>query len=191
MHLYCDESGGTKARGVFLVAAVRLEPSVARRAIKSFRKATGWEGEVKGHRMNSGQQRILFDLAFAAPAAAAVVVCDARTPLGGWAVGAQTEADLYPELVIEACTVMIAAAPKGVPCSAVTADGGRYTKAIRDRQRKRVEGALRELLAAPPACSEWSISGRAMPFRGCRSRTWSGVRSTGTCSCRGRGPRRR
>jgi hypothetical protein len=65
-------------------------------------------------------------------------------------VGAQTEADLYPELVIEACTGVIAAAPGGVPCSAVTADGGRYTKAVRDRQRKRVEGALRELLAAPP-----------------------------------------
>ncbi len=151
MHLYCDESGGTDG-DLFCVSALRLDPRHAERALKSFRRSVGWEGEVKGHALDTNARQLLLDLTFKTPGAAAVVVCDSRTSLGGWAAGTIVpEPRLRRELLTEACVLAMADVP-GTPCVGVTIDGGRYTKAVLSDERAHLEGVLRArgLLTAPP-----------------------------------------
>lgn len=151
MHLYCDESGGTDGE-LFCVSALRLDPRLAERALKSFRRRVGWEGEVKGHALDSKSRRLLLDLTFKTPGAAAVVVCDSRTSFGGWAASTLVpEARLRRELVVEACVLSMADVP-GTPCAGVTIDGGRYTKAVLAEERAYIECVLSQLgvLTSPP-----------------------------------------
>lgn len=142
MHLYCDESGGTDGE-LFCVSALRLDAREAERALRSFRKSTGRTGEVKGHGLDGEERRLLLDLTFRAPGTAAVVMCDSRTALGGWAAKTLApEASLRYELLTEACTVALAGAPPWA-CQGVIIDGGRYQEKVLREERQRLEGALR------------------------------------------------
>jgi hypothetical protein len=141
-YIFCDESGGSDAaNSVFLVSAIAILPADAQRLIKSFRKATGHAGEVKGHRLASPARAIVFDLlARQAEIAASVVICRRSDPIGGWAMGCLPEIDLYGHLLSEACLA--------IPCLdralhvTVTPDGGRYKKFHLDPLRRRVAEAV-------------------------------------------------
>lgn len=150
MHLYCDESGGTDG-DLFCVSALRLEPREVERALKVFRRQTSWEGEVKGHALHAEQRLLLLELAFKTPSAAAVVVCDARTMLGGWAASTLVpEAMLRRELLSEACILAMEDLPRAT-CAGVTADGGRYTRKVLAEERTHLETVLRERGLLPQA----------------------------------------
>lgn len=103
MHVFCDESGGTgRDDSLFLVAAVALTAGEATRIMKSFRKATGLRGEVKGSRLTLDQRSLFFDLVKrSGTPAISVAYCSGMLPLGNWALGAVKDADLWAELVIE------------------------------------------------------------------------------------------
>lgn len=150
MILYCDESGGTDG-DLFCVSAFRIDPQEAARALKSFRRRTGHQGEVKGHRLLPAERVLLLDLAFRAPGAAAVVACDGRTPLGGWAASTLLpESTLRRELLTEACIQVLGNGPDS-PCQGVVVDGGRYPNAVLEAERLHLDLTLRThgLLTAP------------------------------------------
>ena len=105
VQVFCDESGGSDpANAAFLVAAVAIPAADATRLVKSFRKATGFTGEIKGHRFSFAQRATFLDLlAKQRDAVSVVVACQRRTAVGGWAMGALREAELYGLLLAEAC----------------------------------------------------------------------------------------
>lgn len=128
MQIFCDESGGTDpANDLFLAAAVAISSNGATRLLKSFRKATGWKGgEVKGHRLTPEQRRVFFDLLTRQEDLGSVVVsCSRRMPVGGWAMEALSELELYGYLLREACVGLVPATSRHVT---ITPDGGRYKK---------------------------------------------------------------
>lgn len=129
MQIFCDESGGADpANELFLVAAVVLPPAGAKRLLKSFCKAVRWKGaEVKGHSLAPGQRRVFFDLLNREAELGSVVVsCGRRDPLGGWAMAALAESELYGHLLREACSGLAGA---GAGPLTITPDGGRYKRA--------------------------------------------------------------
>lgn len=129
MQIFCDESGGTDpANELFLAAAVVLPASGATRLLKSFRKAARWGGaEVKGHLLTPGQRRVFSDLLGRQDELGSVVVgYGRRDPVGGWAMGALPEPELYGHLLQEACPGLVRPASRHVT---ITPDGGRYKKA--------------------------------------------------------------
>lgn len=128
MQVFCDESGGADpANDLFLVAAVAIPPAAATRLLKSFRKAAAWKGgEVKGHRLGPEQRRVFFDLLMRQEGLGSVVVsCSRRSLVGGWAMGALSEVELYGHLLREACVALVPAASRQVT---ITPDGGRYKR---------------------------------------------------------------
>jgi hypothetical protein len=131
MQIFCDESGGTDAgKDLFVVAAVAIDGGAAGRLLKSFRKATRIAGEIKGSTLGLVQRRLFFDLLAREPAAmAAVRMCSRAEALGGWAMDALHEADLYGHLLGEACCAL----PPLAGSVTVTPDGGRYKKALYER----------------------------------------------------------
>lgn len=103
MHVFCDESGGVgKDDEVFLAAAVPLTAGEATRIMKTFRKATGLRGEVKGSKLHSPQRRLFFDIIgkSAAPAMS-LVYCSRSNPIGSWAFASMTEHELWSDLISE------------------------------------------------------------------------------------------
>ncbi len=128
MQIFCDESGGTDpANDLFLAATVAIPLTGATRLLKSFRKATRWTGgEVKGHRLTPEQRRVFFDLFCREDDLGSIVVsCSRRTLVGGWAMGALSEIELYGHLLREACVDLVPATSQHVT---ITPDGGRYKK---------------------------------------------------------------
>lgn len=106
LHVFLDESGGADAANdTFLAAAVGISPHDAARLLRSYRKATKTTGEVHGHQLDRRQRGIFLDL-LAREAAAAVVVCQQRERLGGWAMSELPEVDLYGHLLAEACAAL-------------------------------------------------------------------------------------
>ena len=105
VQVFCDESGGSdSANAAFLVAAVAISTADAIRLVKSFRKATGFTGEIKGHRFSFAQRATFLGLlAKQSDAVSVVVACQRRDAVGGWAMGALPEAELYSLLLSEAC----------------------------------------------------------------------------------------
>ncbi len=106
MGIFCDESGGSDpSNNAFVVVAVAMAPSDATRLIKSFRKATGVVGEVKGHGLALPQRRVFFELLLQEADALSAAVASRRSePVGGWAMRALPEVVLYEHLLAEALT---------------------------------------------------------------------------------------
>ncbi|MBK1665263.1 hypothetical protein CKO38_14620 [Rhodospirillum rubrum] len=129
MQVFCDESGGSDAANTsFVLAAVSIGSTEAGRLMKSFRKATGLLGEIKGHRLDIRQRKIFFDLLCKERhAQSAAVAANRWQALGLWAMGALPEVDLYGHLLIEACWPLVGhSLARRVT---ITPDGGRYKKA--------------------------------------------------------------
>jgi hypothetical protein len=62
-HIFRDESGGSdRANNAFLASAVVIAPAEAHWLIKSLRKATRIDGEIKGRRLMPEQRSIFFGL---------------------------------------------------------------------------------------------------------------------------------
>ncbi|WP_448204442.1 DUF3800 domain-containing protein [Azospirillum sp. sgz302134] len=103
MHVFCDESGGTgRDDSVFLVAAVSLTAGEATRVMKSFRKATGLRGEVKGSRLTDKERKLFFEvLKKNSVPPVSVVYCSGLETLGNWALGTLDGPDLWAELIVE------------------------------------------------------------------------------------------
>lgn len=103
MHVFCDESGGTgRDDSLFLVAAVALTAREATHIMKSFRKATGLRGEVKGSRLTDKDRKIFFDILDRSPLSkASVVFCRGLDRLGSWALSALEDHELWAELIVE------------------------------------------------------------------------------------------
>ena len=147
LHVFLDESGGTSpADDIFLVAAVAIAPGDAVRLVKSFRKATRAVGELHGHQLDTRQRAIFLGL-LARETASVVVACRRRDPLGGWAMSALPEADLYGHLLAEACAGLPGYG--GTDQLAVTPDGGRYPRARLDRVRAALAVSLAAHHAGP------------------------------------------
>lgn len=128
--VFCDESGGSDAaNAVFLTAAVAISTADATRLLKSFRKASGVTGEVKGHRLAFEERAVFVDLlAKQSGTVSAIVTCCSRLDaVGGWAMGALPEVVLYRHLLAEACLAL----PNldAVGHLTVTPDRPRYKKA--------------------------------------------------------------
>lgn len=95
------------------MAAVVIQPADAVRLVKSFRKATGFPGEIKGSKLTITQRAAFLGLLARQPDAASVaVVGQRRTAIGGWAMGVLTEVELYGHLLTEACVAL-----PGLGCS--------------------------------------------------------------------------
>lgn len=146
--VFCDESGGSDAaNAVFLTAAVAISAAHATRLLKSFRKATGLDGEVKGHRIALGQRAIFVDLLAKQPdVVSAVVACSRLDAVGGWAMGALPEVELYRHLLAEACVAL-----PGLDTArhlTVTPDRPRYKKSQVEPVRA---GLTRAVAARHPA----------------------------------------
>ena len=127
--VFCDESGGSDAaNAVFLTAAVAISPANATRLLKSFRKATGVTGEIKGHRLTLAQRTVFLDLLARQPnAVSAVVACSRLDAVGSWAMGVLPEVELYRHLLAEACVALPGLDAAGH--LTVTPDRPRYKKA--------------------------------------------------------------
>lgn len=83
--VFCDESGGCDAASaVFLAVAVAISTADAARLLKSFRKATEVEGEVKGHRLDLKRRAVFLDLLAEEPGVvSAAVACSRLDAVGG------------------------------------------------------------------------------------------------------------
>lgn len=137
MQLYFDESGGADpASNVFMVAGVAVDSLSAGRLIKSFRKASGTTGEIKGSGMSLVHRRLFFEILGRNEAVlSAAVHVHREQSLGGWAMGALAESDLYAELLSEAiCWI-----PPMTGSVALLADGGRYKRAVYDAMTPGIE----------------------------------------------------
>lgn len=142
MQVFCDESGGSDAaNSAFLVAAAAIQPADAARLVKSFRKATGFPGEIKGSKLSMAQRATFLGLLARQPDAASVVVaCRRSAAVGGWAMGALTEAELYGHLLAEACVALPGlSAARHV---SVTPDQLRYSKDRAEVVRTGLIGAI-------------------------------------------------
>ena len=142
VQVFCDESGGSDpANPAFLVAAVAISTPDATRLVKSFRKATGITGEVKGNKLSPAQRATFLGLLARQPdAVSVVIVCSRGDPIGGWAMGALPEANLYGHLLTEACLSLprMSLARHIV----ITPDQPRYTKARAEPVRASVVQAF-------------------------------------------------
>ncbi len=147
MQVFCDESGGSDpANTAFLVAAVAIQPVDAARLVKSFRKATGCTGEIKGHDFTLAQRAIFLDLLARQPdTVSVVVICQRRDAVGGWAMRALSEPELYGHLLTEACLALPGL--DQLVRLAVTPDQPRYTK---DRAGLVRGGLIQALTARHP-----------------------------------------
>ena len=107
--------------------------------MRSYHKATRTSGEVHGHRLDRRQRAVFLGLV-AREAASVVVACRRAEPLGGWAMSALPEPDLYGHLLAEACAGLPGYGGAGQ--LVVTPDGGRYPRARLDRVRAGLAAAL-------------------------------------------------
>lgn len=129
MHVFCDESGGVDfANDIFLVSAVRIDPSDATRIMKTMRKAVKSSGELKGKVLTHEQRAIFFDMLAKVPTIMAVsVTCCRGHNTGRWAMNNVKEELLWLHLCVESCCSL----PKTTTGPrAITLDGGRYKKTV-------------------------------------------------------------
>lgn len=140
--IFCDESEATPDghRRHLLVAAVAIDPKLAKGLMTRFRKKARIKDEIKGHELLIEQRQAFFAMmAEYAPEAAAIVICDREHRIGGAMMSILPGHDLWAELVAEACLQL---KPPG-PALTVTPDGGRYTQ----RQIEILERRIGERLA--------------------------------------------
>src|SRR4051794_26938897 len=138
-HIFTDESGGSD-RGVFLVSAIQISPLAADRLIKTFRKKTKIQNEIKGQKLHSDQRRLFFGLLGRETDAYAVsIACSRITTLGGWAMSNMDEHILWSALTVESCLGL----PGGVQQINVTTDGGKYSHPMLDGCRSSMVEAMK------------------------------------------------
>lgn len=126
MQIYCDESG-VLSKGIFLATSAMISSHAANHLIARFRKQFKIRGEVKGTNL-SPEQRAEFFKALAAleELRSVSVVCDRRTPSGGWASSTWPEEAIYERLLCQSCEALPC---EGLNAISVTPDGSRYKKA--------------------------------------------------------------
>lgn len=152
MHIFCDESGGIAlANRQFTIATVMVDPTSARRAVRHFRKAHGWQGEIKGTNLTP-QQRIAFVQMLHGEGSirGAAVICARGQPVANWAMSQfrQDEPELYRHMLLEGLVALgIDPAVRGV-----TADQSRYKKVVSDKIATEIAADLEKL------------AGRRIPF---------------------------
>lgn len=123
--IYTDESGGAAEQEPrFLVAALRIEDEVARRILKQFRRATGFnEPEIHGSKLWGAHRRVLVSMLAETRTATVSVVCERRDEIGGLLMSQQPEIRLWQAMTVEAC------APLVTPdVHIIVPDGGRYPR---------------------------------------------------------------
>jgi hypothetical protein len=138
-HIFTDESGGSD-RGVFLVSAIQISPLAADRLIKTFRKKTKIQNEIKGQKLHSDQRHLFFGLLEKETDAYAVsIACSRTTTLGGWAMSNMDEHVLWSALTVESCLGLAG----GIQQINVTTDGGKYSNPVLDRCRANMVNAMK------------------------------------------------
>lgn len=101
--IFLDESEGNQQQHL-LVAAVAIQPKLAKALMHRFRKRERIRDEIKGHELLPAQREAFFSLmAEYTPEASAVVVCDRHHHLGGMMMGTMSAEALWGELIAEAC----------------------------------------------------------------------------------------
>jgi hypothetical protein len=146
LHFYSDESAGSlwPRSGYFVIATVAVPALVANRTIKSFRKATRWQGEVKGTAMTSDLRRTLLGIAFKDNDTHGVArFADRSSPLIGWALDAHRESTIYTQAVIEGAHHILTLPGTWTKTMGFTMDTGRYP----GPQQRLVRDGIRDGLA--------------------------------------------
>ena len=151
MHVFCDESGGlAPAEHQFSVAAVAVEPRAAEHAIKRFRRAAGWAGEVKGTRMKPDQRVLFFSIAAEAEALRGVAVTCARAqgPVARWVFRElrSREHVLYGRMLAEAFDAL---GTPSLEVLGVTADQKRYRREQEDAVARELDPVIARLAGRP------------------------------------------
>lgn len=126
MPIFCDESGGV-GRGVMTLAAVQMDSEQADGLLARFRSVTGYQGELKGSRIDLAERALLFEIL--ADTDAQIIVGIALS-----ALIAEPEADrgdhdakIYAALLDDVVSTML---PDGPSCESVFIDDGRYGPAL-------------------------------------------------------------
>ena len=132
MPIYCDESGGV-GRGVMTLAAVDMDAATADAVISRFREVTGYQGELKGSRIDLAERALLFELFIDTGARATVgIAISALKPDMGSDRG-DHDVHIYAALLDDVVGAML---PEVPACDSVIIDDGRYgpatLSAIRD-----------------------------------------------------------
>lgn len=144
MHIYCDESGGVEPGSpCFLVAAVAVEPIVADRFVKQFRRRSRLAGEVHGHELDAKQRdRFLRLLQSLNGVRAVAVVLVGRGSAAGVLRRRVPEPVLRAHMMAQAVALVRATPELSGPKVGITIDGGRYKNAVLDRERVRLVETL-------------------------------------------------
>lgn len=152
MHIFCDESGGTaSANRQFTIAAVMLDPTSARRAVRHFCRTHRWKGEIKGTNLTP-QQRIAFVQMLHGEGLirGVAVICARGRPVADWAMKqfCQDEPALYHHMLLESLVALgIDPVVRGI-----TADQSRYKRVVSDKIATEITADLEKLV------------GRRIPF---------------------------
>ena len=145
MHIFSDESGGTKRFDTyFIVPAVLIEPRVAKQVMKEFRRKTRLKGEIKGSLLSPNQRQKFFDIFDQrGENVTGATICDRSTPIGRWAMANLEEYVLRSKMVVQSCTLLRLVervqrhGALRNPIRMIQ-DGGRYKKARLARARAQI-----------------------------------------------------
>ncbi|MBB5700674.1 hypothetical protein FHS76_000517 [Ochrobactrum daejeonense] len=123
MQIFCDESGGCD-RGTLIVASVTIDPIIADRFVKDFKKKRRVIGEIKGSSFNHDDRLYFFEMLDRINDAASVIVgCTKTVDAGAWLIKSRHEKEIYEELIFQSCSTHL---KQNAAISTIRPDGGKY-----------------------------------------------------------------
>ncbi len=122
MPIYCDESGGV-GRGVMTLAGVDIAGDEAESLLERFKHISGYQGEVKGSRIDFAERALLFEAIGGSSARIIVgIAISALTPAPGEDRG-DHDVEVYAALLNDVVGAMLCEPPIA---RTVIIDDGRY-----------------------------------------------------------------
>jgi|GEM_PF-6312277 len=127
MQIFCDESGGCE-KGTLVVASVTIDPHIADRFVKDFRKKRKISGELKGSSFSHDDRMYFFEMLDRLDDATSVVVGCTRTDnAGAWLLHNKTPIYIYNELIFQSCAAHLQGYNGSVT---IKPDDGKYSAAV-------------------------------------------------------------
>ncbi len=156
MQICCDESGG-KEKNSFIVSAVRGDAGEIVRAVKKMKRAARINGEMHGFQLEMWQIERIFGVLGNHPEALAVsVACGREDLVGGFAMGALEEPDLWGEMVTESCLPLYDARVR-----IIVPDRPRYKASVCEVIQARIAVDIARRTGLPPVPVSWADSQRS------------------------------
>jgi hypothetical protein len=122
MPIYCDESGGV-GRGVMTLAGVDIDADRAEALLARFRAVTGYQGELKGSRIDLAERAFLFELIKDSDAQILVGIAISALVPEQSADRGDHDVGVYSALLEDVIGTML---PGNDSCQSVIIDDGRY-----------------------------------------------------------------